>query len=448
MNSEIDPLAIGEYEPNSSVALTDDERWPGIAPQHRERLDAVLQHPSAPPWVHRTGHRLDAAGIERAMAPLSTDGWREQHLRVAAALPAYRGHSGPLEKLEAFPLVCRDDLAAGVAAFVPYDADLSRLIAGTSSGVTGNALVIPDDIEDVARTFWMLHRLLESAGVQWRAESDRLALAYVVKQRQVFTYASSIPGFAGGVMARVNLGAPEWSGRDDFLRDLDPQVYSGSPASLAELLDPRLRERLHPIAIVSGATHLSAELRHELEQAFGCPVVDIYGLHETRPIAASTDGGPFVVLDTRVHVECLDPAGLPVAEGERGELVVTVGANPLLPLVRYRTGDYGRLVTIGSRVAIADLEGREDVTFTGRDGAPLPSVDLTQQLQAGGARGWAVHQAADGSMTAAVVGGDAAQIGAALGRLLARPVTVTTVPTLLDLGEGKPRRYESLAPGA
>ena len=59
-----------------------------------------------------------------------------------------------------------------------------------------------------------------------------------------------------------------------------------------------------------------------------------------------------------------------------------------------------------------------------------------------------MRQGADGRVTATVVGGDAGQIGAALGRLLARPVTVTTVPTLLDLGEGKPRRYESLAPGA
>ena len=440
MSKETNPLAIGEYEPNSSVALTDDERWPGIAPQHRERLDAVLQHASAPPWVHRTGHRLDADGIERAMAPLATDGWLEQHLRIAAALPAYRGHHGPLERLEDFPLVSRDDLAAGVAAFVPFDADLSRLVAGTSSGVTGNALVIPDDIEDVARTFWMLHRLLESVGVPWQAAPGRLALAYVVKQRQVFTYASSIPGFAGGVMARINLGAPEWSARDDFLRDLDPQVYSGSPASLAELLDPRLREHLHPLAIVSGATHLSAELRHELERAFGCPVIDIYGLHETRPIAASTDGGPFVVLDTRVHVECLDPAGRPVAEGQRGELVVTVGANPLLPLVRYRTGDYGRLVTVGSRVAIADLEGREDVTFTGRDGATVPSVDLTQQLQAGRARGWTVVQHPDDSVTATIVGGDVEFIESRLGALFER-VTVEQVASLDDLGEGKPRRY-------
>lgn len=438
MSKEIDPLAIGEYEPNSSVALTDEQRWPAISAQHKEALDAVLQHPTAPQWVHRTGHRLDAEAIERARTPLPTENWLPTHLATAAALPAYRGHTGPLERLEHFPLVSRSDLADKVASFVPFDADLSRLVAGTSSGATGNALVIPDDVEDVARTFWMLHRLLSQAGVDWTPDPDRLALAYVVKQRQVFTYASSIPGFDGGVMARVNLGDASWASRDDFLRELDPQVYSGSPASLDALLD--LKGELHPIAIVSGATHLSAALRSDLEQAFGCPVVDIYGLHETRPIAARFDDGPFVVLETRVLVECCDASGQPVAEGERGELVVTVGANPLLPLVRYRTGDFGRLVTIDGRVAIADLEGREDVTFAGRDGAGVPSVDLTQQLQAGGARGWTVVQRADGSIEATIVGGDVGFIETRL-RALFDSATVRSAASLDDLGEGKPRRY-------
>jgi phenylacetate-CoA ligase len=241
-------------------------------------------------------------------------------------------------------------------------------------------------------------------------------------------------------MARINLGAPDWTTRDEFLRILDPQVYSGSPASLAALLEPELRGSLHPIAVVSGATHLSDALRHDLEQAFDCPVIDLYGLHETRPIAASIDGGPFVVLDTRVVVECINAAGAPVPQGERGELVVTVGANPLLPLVRYRTGDFGRLVTVGARLAIADLEGREDVTFTGRDELAVPSVDLTQQLQAARARGWTVVQHADASVTATIVGGDAEVIESRLTALFER-VSVRSVAHLDDLGEGKPRRY-------
>ncbi|MET0955653.1 MAG: CoF synthetase, partial [Cryobacterium sp.] len=131
-----------------------------------------------------------------------------------------------------------------------------------------------------------------------------------------------------------------------------------------------------------------------------------------------------------------------------GEIEVTAGETPRLPLVRSRTGDFGRLVDVGGRPALADLEGREATRFVAQGGALVPCVDLTQHLQAGGAHGWSVHQAADGAVSATVVGGDVGQIRAALEQLLSRPVAVTTVATLLELGDGKPRRYRSEAPGA
>ena len=438
-----DPLEIDDYEPNGYIALTDELRWPGLSRDGAARLAELHTGPLSPPWNHRTGHRLDAAGVARAQLTLPTEGWLEQHLAIARALPAYRGYPQPLDRLEQFPLVTREDLVADIAGFVPLDADLTRLLHGTSSGATGHALQIPDDVEDVARTFWLLVSLLESCGIQWSPDPDRMALAYVVHQRQAYTYASVVPGFGDAGMARVNLNHGEWPQRDEFLLANDPQVFSGSPVSLAVLLEPQFVGSLHPLALVSGATHLSATLRAELEAAYNCPVIDIYGLHETRPIGVSLDGGPFVVLDRRVHLECLDPAGEPVADGQRGELVVTAGENPLLPLVRYRTGDFGRLVQVDGRLAIADLEGREDVLFTAPDGTDVPTVDLTQQLQAAGARAWTVVQHADNSVTVTIVGGDESRVRDRFAVMLG-PTSVTVVPRLADLGEGKPRRYQKI----
>jgi len=446
-----DPLALAEYAPGGAVALTDAERWPTLDAAGAARLGAVAGHPLAPAWVHRTGDRLSADAIHRATTPLPAAGWLEEHLAVARRLPAYRRRAERLGALATWPTVTRDDLLDDVSAFVPLDADLDRMVEGSSSGTTGRALQIPDDIEEVARSFHLLVRLVADQGIDWRPDPARMALAYVVHQRQAFTYTSSISSFGQATMARLNLHPSQWPAagqRTGFLLAQQPQVITGNPTSLAELLHPELVAGLRPLALFSGAMALSLGLRRDLERAYGCPVIDVYGLHETRPIAASADGGPFVILDRRVHVEVLDPAGRPAAPGQRGEIVVTAGENPLLPLVRYRTGDFGRLVEVAGRPALADLEGREATRFLALDGTLVPSVDLTQQLQAGGARGWAVRQAADGGVSATVVGGDTRQIGAALTRLLGRPVPVTAVPTLLDLGEGKPRRYESLARGA
>ncbi|WP_395242476.1 AMP-binding protein [Agromyces sp. MMS24-K17] len=443
-----DPLALPEYRPGDSAVLADAERWPTLTAEGAARLDRWRRHPHAPAWVHATGDRLTAEQVERTRHPLPLDGWLDDHLAVARRLIRYRGRTG-LDRLEDFPTSSRADLVADVAAFVPLDADFGRMVHGSSSGSTGAALVVPDDVEEVARGFHLLVDLVAREGVDWRPDGERMALAHVVHQRTAFTYASIVSGFGQRAMARINLHPAEWPAGADraaFLADADPQVVTGDPTSLAELLAPDLRRSIRPLALFSGAMALSGPLRAELEAAFGCPVLDVYGLHETRPIAVRSDDGPFRVLDRRVHVEVLDEAGHPVPDGEAGELVVTAGENPLLPLVRYRTGDFGRLVRLADgALGIADLEGREHTRFVAGDGALVPCVDLTQQLQAHGALGWTVEQAADGAVRARIAGGDAVRVEAALHALLGRPVAVERVAHVADLGEGKPRRYRSAA---
>ena len=62
----------------------------------------------------------------------------------------------------------------------------------------------------------------------------------------------------------------------------------------------------------------------------------------------------------------------------RGEIAVTGGRNPFVPLLRYRTGDWGRLdygrCPCGDRMPrLLDLEGRPPVVFRRPDGSPVRS---------------------------------------------------------------------------
>ena len=445
-----DPLALGEYTPGASAVLTDAQRWPTLDPEGAARLERWRRHPHAPQWSHETGDRMTEDMLDRVRVPLPTDGWLDDHLETARNLLHYRRMPG-LRRLEDFPPITRSHLTHDLASFVPLDVDLSRMLHGTSSGSTGAALLIPDDVEEVARGFTHLVTLVGEEGIGWRPDGERLALANLVLQRQAFTYVSLVSAFGQRAMARLNLRPDSWTAASDrrrFLVDADPQVLTGNPTSLAELLSPELRDAVRPLAIFSGAMALSGALRAQLEAAFGCPVFDVYGLHETRPIAVRTDDGPFRVLDRRVVVETLDDAGMAVPDGEIGEIVVTAGENPLLPLVRYRTGDFGRLMRLpdGSST-IADLEGREHTRFAAADGRLVPCVDLTQQLQAHGALGWSVEQSADGRVAARIAGGDADAVASALVALLGQPIEVDRVHRLADLGEGKPRRYRSRAAG-
>ena len=70
-------------------------------------------------------------------------------------------------------------------------------------------------------------------------------------------------------------------------------------------------------------------------------LVDSFSLSEFLPVARTFPGGEGVhVFDELVYAEVIDPGScLPVADGDRGELVLTHLKKEAQPLVRYRTGD-------------------------------------------------------------------------------------------------------------
>jgi len=70
-------------------------------------------------------------------------------------------------------------------------------------------------------------------------------------------------------------------------------------------------------------------------------LVDSFSLSEFLPVARTFPGGDGVhVFDELVYAEVIDPAsGELVADGERGELVLTHLKKEAQPLIRYRTGD-------------------------------------------------------------------------------------------------------------
>ena len=81
--------------------------------------------------------------------------------------------------------------------------------------------------------------------------------------------------------------------------------------------------------------------REQVEGALSCKAYDAYGLSETGVVAAETSAqdGLHIVEESCV-LEVLDPQTLePVADGEKGELVVTSLTREGMPILRFRTGD-------------------------------------------------------------------------------------------------------------
>ncbi|MEZ4629371.1 MAG: AMP-binding protein [Deinococcales bacterium] len=81
--------------------------------------------------------------------------------------------------------------------------------------------------------------------------------------------------------------------------------------------------------------------REQVEQLLGCKALDAYGLSETGIVAAeSLDVPGMSVVEGACVIEILDSETLSeVADGEKGEIVLTSLSHEGLPILRFRTGD-------------------------------------------------------------------------------------------------------------
>ena len=289
-----------------------------------------------------------------------------------------------------------------------------------------------------------LHGLTLAGGRLPASGQPRVALLLVCAQHRTYTYASVLSALDGAGFAKINLDPADWrdpADRARFIDDCQPEIFTGDPVAFAELA--RLPFQHRPKALISTAMQLLPGLRQELEDRFGCPVIDLYAMNEAGPIAAATPAG-YALLQPRLYVEVLDDAGRPCPAGERGEITLTGGFNPFIPLLRYRTGDYASLAFSGALPLLLNLEGRPPVLFRGAAGQPINNIDVTGVLKPFALPGYQLHQAAGGALKLSVLASsaDAGRLRAALVGLFGADQTVVIVP-VERLGEagGKVIQY-------
>ncbi len=107
-------------------------------------------------------------------------------------------------------------------------------------------------------------------------------------------------------------------------------------------------------------------LRNHLQELWGCPVYDLYGTNElgTAGFECREQKGLHLAEDC-IHVDFEDvETGAAVADGETGNMVVTILHRSLPPVIRYNLRDLGRIVS-AERCGCGSLYRRMD-KFLGR----------------------------------------------------------------------------------
>ncbi|MFM0208286.1 hypothetical protein PQQ96_12815 [Paraburkholderia sediminicola] len=142
-------------------------------------------------------------------------------------------------------------------------------------------------------------------------------------------------------VACIPHGPGETERAADIARRCGVTVLAGNPSHALKLIEAGCPVPRVFFAGGEAFTGNEALYRRVREEMPGALLIDSFSLSECLPVARTFPGGTGVhVFDELLYAEVIDPdSGQPVAEGERGELVLTHLKKELQPLVRYRTGD-------------------------------------------------------------------------------------------------------------
>ena len=128
------------------------------------------------------------------------------------------------------------------------------------------------------------------------------------------------------------------------------------------------------------------EQRQQISKTFGCPVANGYGGRDAGFIAHECPAGGMHITAEDIIVEVLSAQGMPLPEGEAGEIVVTHLATKDFPFIRYRTGDIGvldnKLCSCGRGLPmLKEIQGRSTDFLVSQDGKVMHGLALIYILR-------------------------------------------------------------------
>ena len=181
-----------------------------------------------------------------------------------------------------------------------------------------------------------------------------------------------------------------------LIREFGARVIMVTPSYMLALADEFDRQGIdvRDTALrigIHGAEPWTEAMRAEIERRTGIEALDIYGISEVMGPGvgqefASTRDGP-TIWEDHFYPEIVDPeTGMPVPDGEPGELVFTSLTKEALPVVRYRTRDLTRLLPGSACVLrrMARITGRSDDMLIVRGVNLFPSQVEEQILKVEG----------------------------------------------------------------
>jgi phenylacetate-CoA ligase len=324
--------------------------------------------------------------------------------RSVSIKPGEAAHEPLDQVLASFPYLSKDEVMAQQRDFLDRRIDPDKLLYATSGGSSGQGIGMwrSKRLADIEKAFFTHEwgqfgfSFDKSRILRIGAEARRLAHeppARVAGNRLMLSPYHIHEGHRGAILDAIQRFRPAYV-----------HAYPSSAAALAELLRAGGQGSLdlQVRAVLLASEPATPAQLAAIRGLFRCPVSLNYGLSERTNLAFADynhdngDGGP-----GGYRFQPLYGWSENRFEEDRCEIVGTSLWNDVMPLIRYRTGDYGRIDADGRCAAI---DGRGQDFLVDRSGRRIPGLAIViDELTWDFVRLYQVRQRRPGAITLAVV---------------------------------------------
>jgi phenylacetate-CoA ligase len=287
--------------------------------------------------------RLHALQLERLRETVARVGGVPHYRALLAELGITPDSIRSLNDVRRLPFTTKDDLRelGSLALLAVPRAEIVRIHG--SSGSTGKPTFVAYTAGDLSLWADLCARFLVAGGL--RADH----LAHIAFGYGLFTGgfglhygvekvgAAVVPASAGNTPRHIML-----------MQELRPDVLICTPSYALNIAEVAREEGVDPRSLSLQYAHFGGEpwtedMRTQIEEELDLAAFDNYGLSEVTGPGVSGEcyrREGMHISEDHFLVECLDPeTDEPVADGERGELVITTLSKEAMPMLRYRTRD-------------------------------------------------------------------------------------------------------------
>ncbi len=328
--------------------------------------------------------------------------WRQERLsyvlhRAATQVPYYReywqkqrqmGNTASWEVLDNWPILQKEALRRSPEAFVAEDCDLRGMYCDHTSGTTGTPLKIWQSRKTVQHWYALFEARWRrwygiSCDDHWAILGGQLVTSFdQVKppfwvwnagMRQLYcsTYHINQENVGSYLLAMLKY-------RVKYLLGYPSAIYAlALQAARVKLTPPTLE------VIISNAEPLYSYQKQVIQDFFGCPIYDTYGMTEIVCAASQCKEGAYHLWPEVGFLEIMeDQSDHAISDGCSGRLICTGLLNADMPLIRYNVGDRGcqnsqviKCKCGRSLPQLLSIEGRQDDGILTKDGRRIGRLD-------------------------------------------------------------------------